>query len=386
MKLFSIDSLKNYKLLLCIILFVITFTRPAILVYERREAFLSRGFMAQFKSYEKAYYSSQYMNKINPGPIPDETFESFVGGAFLKGRNPILIVHEHPPLGRYIIALSIWLFDNPRTIIVPLMFFSFLGLFLISKIILKSTLLAFFPLIVFANEPLVMSKLSFAPQLEPIQLPFIIFAIYFFIKGVTTNKQYVHWFVATSIMLGFVISIRFFVLGAAIVFGMMLYFLITRTFDKKAIAFIITLPLSLAVLVLSYTKTIIDGYSIIQVFGIQKYILFYHKSQLINPFSFWDLILFNRWHTWWGDMRIISDSTWHIGWPVSVVLTICFLVFIVRKKMILQKAEIIIFFMVFSYVLLLNFGMATTRYFLPLLPFLYILSFDFIFRILKRYI
>lgn len=369
---------------LCVLLFIGAFIRPTMLVYERRETFLSGGFMAQFSSYQKSYYSSQYMNKINPGSIPDETFESFAGGAFLKGTNPILIVHEHPPMGRYIIALSIWLFDNPRTIIVPLMIFSFIGLFLISKTILKSTLLAFFPLIIFANDPLVMSKFEFAPLLEPIQLPFIIFALYFFIKGVY-GKKYLYWFIAVSNMLGFVISIRFFVLGAAMIFGMMLYFFVTRTFGKKFITFILTLPLCVVVLLFSYTKTIIDGYSIIKTLGIQKYILFYHKSQLINPFSFWDLILFNRWHTWWGDMRIISDSTWHIGWPISIVSTVCFLLFIIRKKLVLSKAEIVIFLWVFSYILLLSGGMATTRYFLPLLPFLYILSFDFVVHIWKTF-
>lgn len=369
--------------MLCLLLFIGAFTRPALLIYERREAFLSSGFMQQFPSYQKAYYSSQYMNKINPGSIPDETFESFVGGALLRGENPILIVHEHPPLGRYIIAFSIWLFDNPRTIIVPLMILSFLGLFLIGRIILKSTLLALLPLALFVNEPLAMSKLNYVPLLEPIQLSFIIFALYFFIKGVST-KQYIYWFIATSIMLGFVISIRFFVLGAAMIFGMVLYFFVIRKFGKKFITFILTLPLCLVVLLFSYTKTILDGYSIIQTLGIQKYILFYHKSQLINPFSFWDLILFNRWHTWWGDMRIISDSTWHIGWPISVILTIGFLLYILRKKILLSKAELVIFLWVFSYMMLLNGGMATTRYFLPLLPFLYILSFDFILHMYKQ--
>lgn len=374
---------KMYKLLL-IMVFLASFIRPALLVYERRDSFLSRGFMEQFTSYQKAYYSSQYMNKINPGPIPDETFESFVGGALLKGTNPILIVHEHPPMGRYIIALSIWLFDNPRTIIIPLMIISFLGIFLISKAILKNTLFAFFPLIIYANEKLVMSKFSYAPLLEPIQLSFIVFALYFFIKGVSV-KQYIYWFIATSVMLGFVISIRFFVLGGAMIFGMMLYFFVTRTFNKRFITFILTLPLCLVVLLFSYTKTILDGYSIIQTLGVQKYILFYHKSQLINPFSFWDLILFNRWHTWWGDMRIISDSTWHLFWPVSIILTIGFLFFIIRKKLALSKAEIVIFLWVFSYILLLSGGMATTRYFLPLLPFLYILVFDFIILIWKQF-
>jgi hypothetical protein len=251
-------------------------------VLQRSNAFFSRGFMAHFSDYENAYYNSQYVKKANASPIPDETFESYAGAAFLKGKNPILIVHEHPPLGRYIIGMSILLFDNSSTIILPLLMLSFVGVFLIGRLILQDTFLALFPLGIFVNEPLTMGKLNFAPLLEPIQLPFIIFALYFFIKGVK-SKDYLHWFLFTSIMLGFVISIRFFILGFAEGLAMVAYCILSRSMDRKLLTFILTLPLSLVVLLLSYTRTIQDGYSFWQIFGVQKYIFYYHQSQLITP-------------------------------------------------------------------------------------------------------
>lgn len=372
------------KVIHAILIFLIL-ARPVSEVYERRDIFFSRGFMAVFPSYEKAYYSSQYVKKENPGIIPDDTFEAFVGGAFLRGVNPILIVHEHPPMGRYIIALSILLFDNPRTLIIPLLALSFFSLFLILRKVLNSNLLALLPLVVYANEPLTISKLQYVPLLEPIQLPFIIFALYFFIQGVS-QKRYVPWLLLTSIMLGFVISIRFFILGAVLVLAMVAYLVLQKKERIRLLVFVASLPLSLVVLFGSYFRTIQDGYSLFQILGVQKYILFYHQSKLENLFSFWDLLLFNRWHAWWGERIIISDSTWIIAWPIATVLTTGFVLLFLLKKIKINSASKILLLWILAYSLLLSGGNSTTRYFLPLLPFLYTFATAFLVVLFRKFV
>ncbi len=370
--------------LLSILLLLAIFVRPGLGIYKQRESFFRDGFKQNFESFSKLYYSSQYVKKENPNIIPDGILESFAGGIFLKGLNPILIVHDQPPFGRYLTALSIFLFDNPNTILIPLMFVSIIGIFLLGKVVLGNSLAALVPVLIFVNEPLFLSKLDYGPLLEPIQLPFIIFALYFFIRGVNKEKKYLLWFILTSLMLGFVISIRFFVLGAGLVLAMLLFFLWQKAFNKKLAVFLLTLPLSLIVLILSYTRTLQSGYSVFQIFGIQKYILFYHQSKFILPFSFWDLFLFNRWHTWWGERSIISDSQWIILWPISFFLIVVFLIFVLRKQMVFNNAEKILFLWVGVFSLMLSTGYTSTRYFLPLVPFLYILATAFSINFFKR--
>ncbi|QQG41085.1 MAG: hypothetical protein HYV37_02045 [Candidatus Levyibacteriota bacterium] len=372
--------------IVCFILFLVIFARPTFLVYQQREKFFWPGYHLQYEAYRSTYYSSQYVQKKNPGIIPDETLTAFAGGIFLKGINPILIVHDHPPLGRYIISLSIFLFDNANTIVIPLTIISVLGVFLIGRLCLNnSLLLSFIPLGIFINEPLFLGKFSYSPVLESVQLPFIIFALYFFIKAITARK-YFFWFLLTSLMLGFVISTRFFILGAAELFSMMLYLLLQKNFDRRVIIlFILTLPLSLIVLILSYIKTIQAGYSVMQVFSIQKYILAYQQSKLINLFSFWDLILFNRWHTWWADQRIITDDTWILAWPIATVLTFINFILVAFRKLRLTESEKIIFLWVVTYSILLSIGNTTTRYFLPLLPFIYILAVSAVVKMINLY-
>jgi len=376
--------MKNLRKLFFALLLIAILIRPALALYSQKDLFISRGYSKIYDYLKDSYSSSQYVAKKNPSIMPDQTLESFAGGAFLKGINPILIIHDQPPLGRYILSLSILLFDNPNTIMILLLSLSGLGVFLIAYLVLKNAAVAMLPFGVFVNEPLFLSKFFYTPLLEPIQLPFIIFALYFFIQGVI-KKSYVKWFILTSIMLGCVISIRFFILGFILVAAMILYFLIKKQFNKKFALFLVTLPIALLVLVSSYAKTIQLGSSILNIFGIQKYIFYYHKTQLSLPFSFWDLLIFNRWHTWWGTRDITSDAQWIIAWPISAFFTLVFSILGLLKKIPISEPEKILIIWIIMYSLFLSVGETSTRYFPPLLPFIYIIATSFLVKIYFKF-
>lgn len=363
------NLVRSFNLIIILLIFA-----PFLLkVFENYGKFFGRGYQEQYKAYEKAYYNSQYANPEANGFIPDEVFEEFAAGAFLRGMNPIHIVHDHPPLGRYILSLSILLFDNAKTIVIIALLISYLGIFLISKLIVKNFILSLIPLALFVNEPLNLNKLSYAPLPEPVQLPFIVFAIYVFLLSLKQKDKRIYY-ILTALLIGFVISIRFFVTGVLIALCMILFIILFKRSIKKAFNFAFYLPLSLIILILSYTQTIKSGYTIIETLGIQKYILTYHKSAFVNAFSFWDLIIFNRWHTWWGQKEILSDPHWILFWPISIFINAFALFFALIKRISYSPEEKFLYIWVILYTLMLSTGYTSTRYFLPLLPFLYILA------------
>lgn len=368
------------KSALIIFLFLILF-KPIYIIYEQRENLFNFNYESRYEGLEFDYYNSQYVKKNNPKIITDEGFEEFAGGAFLKGLNPILITHDHPPLGRYIISLSILLFNNSKIIIIPLLALGLAGVFLISKSIIKDNLLSLIPLVVFVNEPLFFEKLTYVPIPEAVLFPFIIWCLYFYIKYIS-KKRLIHT-IAGSILLGCVISIRVFTVGLSILAGVFLYYLLKRKIDKNFIQFLLTLPLAGIVLGISYTRTIIDTGNPFVVFGIQKYILAYHSSKFILPFTFWDLILFNRWHTWWGDMAITSDDIWMITWPISITIVIFTSIYRFRKKDKFITGELIISLFLLIYCGMLSLSYTSTRYFMPIIPLLYILATYGIFRLMN---
>lgn len=371
---------------LFIILVIILCLQSVLTVYDERHKFFSPGYEKTFVTLKEQYNNSQYVKKKNPISMSDADFEQFAGGAFLKGLNPILIVHDHPPLGRYVVSLSILLFDNPHTLMLPIMGISAVALYLLAFIVLKNPFVALIPTGLFMNEKMFISRLVETPLPEPIQLPFILFAFYFFIKGLE-NKKDLLWFILTSLMIGVTISTRFFILGAAITGSMGLYLLITHKLDKKTIHFILTLPLSLIVLLLSYFRTIQLGASPLEVVGIQKYILAYHKSKFILPFTVWDLLLFNRWHTWWGNRAILSDKQWTLFWPIATISTVAMIVSGFWKRFRgFGDGEKVLLLWVTVHLTMLSTGYTSSRYFLSLLPMLYILATAFFVKLLPSLI
>lgn len=363
-------------------LILLAFLRLGLTIYSQKETFFSRGHNADFEQYKRYYYSSQYVQKKNPSIIPDTFLEVFAAGAFLRGMNPILIIHDHPPLGRYIVASSLLLFDNPYIVMIIIIGLTLYGLFLIANTIFNNAVISLLPIALFANEPLLLNKLTNSPLLEPIQFVFIVFAFYFFILGVS-KKNYTKYFILTSLMIGFVISTRFFITGAAMVFGMVSYFILQREINKKFFIFLFSLPIAVIVLLLSYTRTMMDGYNVIKILGIQKYILVYHKSKFILPFTYWDLLLFNKWHTWWGDRTITTDPHWMITWPLAIVFTLGNLLYGMVKKIPFQPGEKILFIWIGIYSIMLSTGYTSTNYFLPVIPFIYILTTAFFVKIIK---
>jgi hypothetical protein len=366
------------------VLLVLILIQPVLLILRSQDLFFSRTYHSRFNDLKKLYYSSQYMIKKNPAIIPDQTLEAFAAGAFIKGMNPILIVHDQPPLGRYITGLSIIFFDNENTITIFLFFSSLFGIFLVSRQIFKNAAYALLPVLIFANEPLMRLRLIYMPLLESVQLPFIIFSIYFFMRMIGGAKrsglgQIYKWGIIVSVTLGFIISIRYFVLGGALLLSYLLFFVIKRRY-KEALCFISVLPLSLVVLAFSYTRTIVESHSIIKPFSVQKYIFTYQSSKFIEIGTVWDLLFFNRWHTWWGDRSISPDPNWILVWPVSTILAMTLGIGGIFKKIKLSDRELVLFLWVCCYLVMLSVGYSSTRYFLPLLPFLYILAFSFIFR------
>jgi hypothetical protein len=368
----------NWHNLFWILIILAISWRPLGLVIHNWESYAVRIYHFNYPAYKRAYYASQYMNKKPTGTIPDETLEAFAGGIFLTGLNPILIVHDQPPLGRYLISLSIYLFDNEKTIPVMLLLISAVGMYLTAAEIIPNRWLALIPVGIFINEPMFLHKFNIIPLLEPIQLPFIIFAIYFFLLAIKSHKP-AGWFIGFSVMIGFVVSIRYFVVGAAITGAAALFLLCFRKFNRL-LSLILSLPLALVILLLSYYRTFRSGYTLIKVLGIQKYILMYHKSAFVNPFTVWDLLLFNRWHTWWANNAILSDPEWTILWPLAGFMIVIGGIWLWRKRVVSQ-AETVILFWIILYSLMLSVGYTSTRYFLPLIPYLYILATGFAVKI-----
>lgn len=324
-----------------------------------------------YEALKELYYSSQYILEKPKGIIPDNAVYSFAAGYYLRGGSPILVDPSQPPLGKYFLAFSIFLFQNTKIATYLFFYLTILAFFLLANYLFRSPNFALIATFIFTFEKNFINQLKYTPMLDIFQLCFIIFAFYFFIKWVEEKKG--KCLVLVSLTLGAVTAIKFFITALIIFISWVAFLTLKRRWqDILKLSFSVALA-TYAVLTLSYLRVLLEEPNLLKVLGIQKWIFWYHQSKLTSIFTIWPLIYFNRWQTWWGDFAIIQDPQWWFVWPILFTFSfIVLLLYAIRKKWKDEKLEIILIWFL-TYSLFISLAQASTRYLIPILPFLYII-------------
>lgn len=325
-----------------------------------------------YEALKELYYSSQYVLEKPKGAVPDNAIYSFAAGYYLRGGSPIIVDPSQPPLGKYLLALSVYFFKTTKPATYLFFYLTLITFFLLSKYVLGRTELALLTAFVFSFEKNFINQLRYTPMLDIFQLCFIIFAFYFFIKWVEEKKT--KNLVLASLSLGAVAAIKFFITALVIFIGWVAFLALKKRWQD-----ILKLSISVAlatylILTLSYLRVLLEEPNPLKVLGIQKWILWYHQSKLTSLFTIWPLIYFNRWQTWWGDFAIIEDSQWWFIWPILFTISfITLLLYAIKKLKVDKRLEaILIWFLTYS--ILISLAQASSRYLIPILPFLYLIS------------
>jgi hypothetical protein len=331
--------------------------------------YLTRDYWDRYPELKKMYYDSVYANKKGEF-IRDEYVYSFAAGALLQGVSPILVNPETPPLGKYIIGLSVIVFANEHITTLILGLASLVVLYAVGRQVFSSRLLALLPVLLLSFEPLYLNQLRITPLLDIMQL-FFLLTFFLLFNIAHQRKKYVPYFILANCMLGAFISVKYFGIGAS-VFGAAVIVLIIRKDVRRVIQYIVTSVIAPIILLAMYIQVLIGGYTLSAFLGIQKWIFLYNQGHTTEPFTFFPLFLFNRWHSWWDD-SIMSDAQWQITWPLTFLMLLFILWVYYRYKEYRNSALDVILAWVVLYIAMLQIGYATARYFVILLPPLFII-------------
>ena len=368
----AVKSPKLFEKLLFILFIGIIILNVGSTIWKFKAKYLSSNYWQNFPALEKVFLDSQYVNKHAKGFIPDEVAFSYAGGKLIKGTSPVLVVPDAPPLGKYIIGLSTILFNNDSTFILVSAILSLILLYFLSLQIFNNKLLAILPPFFLSFEAIFKNQLAYAPLMDIFQVVFLLCMFLFFNKGLTSKKSLV-LFILASTFLGLFIATKFFITGFTIIAAWYIVLFFARD-KRKIINLTLTLPISLLILLLSYVRVFSFGYTFNKFLGIQKWVFLYHKSFIILPFSTWPLLLLDRWYVWFGNKPVISDAQWSITWPILAVLfTITALSYVFRKIPRNKNIEILMAWPI-VYMGFLSLGQADSRYFVILIPILYIVA------------
>lgn len=324
----------NLLFFLSLFIILISISYLSFIIAENKHLFIEK-FNAN--KYKKMYENSQWIIPQSTNGISDIDLYSHAGYEYIKGKNPILLNPEAPPLGKYLIGLSIILFNNQRVISIITAFLCLLLIFIITKKITHSNLFSSIAVLLTTTNTLFTDQITHTPQLEIFQLFFIL--LFIFIFSIFKEKNRYQFLILSGAILGFSLSIKVFFLNYILVNS---WLLIYYLFKKEKIKIIIKELVLLNIIALfSFTLTYImyfvhDG-TLRSFLGTQKWIFHFYQQSSINIGkllgSYLNLILFNKWKVWSEGYPIVKYEYWSFFWPITFItgLASCFFLGLSRK-------------------------------------------------------
>jgi len=166
-------------------------------------------------------------------------------------------------------------------------------------------------------------------------------------------------------MLGFLPALKFSVFYLILVLG----FIFIYIFIKRDFRILFFTPLLIVPLILSYLPFFISGNTIIDWLKNEKWIVDFYlsssaNSPLYNPVV---MLLSGYWKQWWGDFSWQRFEEWNIIWPLSLILPV-----INFRKIWQHEIVKMLIIWLFVYMGSLLFTLPMPKYFMLVLPFLYI--------------
>lgn len=344
----------------CVIFLI--FIRILIYIYSNWYYF-SRPFDPAY--YGLLYSKSQYvLGEKSRGGIGDDGLYAFAGYYYFFDKGDVSAVNfEHPPLGKYLIGLSILLFHNENFINLIYFFVLLVATYKISDLILKNNNLALASVLVVAFDPLFLDNLKRSLLDLPFSL-FFVLGLYFFLLGLNKAKL----FYLSNLFWGAAFSVRFFP-AIILVFSFLILFLFLTKKNLKT--FMISSLLVPLIYLLCHVSFFVYHPSFIEFLRHKKWMLDWFRGTVPIYGNIWRGLFTGYYINPTG--KLMRDEYWTIILPFISILS---LVSLKLNKIDLKKN---IFYVVYIltviyllYVTFLTNGLH--KFILPVYPLMVILA------------
>jgi len=345
--------------------------RTAVFIFLNQLSF-TRPFFPEYSS--RLYSQSQYvLGNGSKRAIGDDGVYSYAGYYLVFQKGDVSAVNfEHPPLGKYLIGVSIALFHNEN--VTNLFYYAgiLIFTFLLGKIVFRDQLLAMIPVFFFSMDPLVNNHLT----LSLLDLPFTLFFLagtYFFIRGFTKNKI---WFLSFFFW-GIAFATKFFPFFVVLyLFFFLCVFVRAR---RHLIVFVGASLLVPIIYLIAHTTFFFYHPSLIEFLRHKKWMIDWWMGSPIIRGN----IIRNIFTGWYYDSvdNLVRNEYWSILLPIVTVLAL----FRFRKDL-YRKNRVILFLygemgIYMAYLILFNNGIQ--KYLMPIYPLMLILALSTILLIIR---
>lgn len=267
-----------------------------------------------FKYFSDLYSNSQYvLGEKSKGGIGDDGLYAFSAYYYFMQKGDVSAVNfEHPPLGKYLIGLSIFLFNNEIVINI----FYFLALLLVVYKIARLYLnkyLSLLPLNILMLDPLFLDH-TIRSQLD---LPFTLFfvsAVYFFLK---TEKNNINLYLS-QFFWGAAFSTRFF--PFLIILEILMFLILFKNQRKFLSHHLISVFIVPIVYLITHISFFVYHPSLMEFINHKKWMLSWFRGTPVKPFN----IIRNIFSGYLLDSTdiLVKNKEWSVLQPLVVFFSI----------------------------------------------------------------
>lgn len=351
-------------------IFVFLFT--FFVIYSYRSIFLTQ----YDNNYLRDLYDhSQWNMAISKRPVNDNIVYKVTGYDLVKNWSYFTIDPQTPVLGKYLYGYSILLFNNAEIASIFVFIITLIAFYILSKKILKNQLLTQVSLLLFITEPIIFYQTS-QSMLDLPQLLFLICHVISVLKlGESSGKtKSFFWTLLAGLTLGGFVSLKIGFFSSAIILADVIYL-----FKKKKLIHIIPIALfSLATYIITYIPYFFQNHTLLDFLKAQKWIIVsYWLSSKSKPLVGMLLVsLFTGFiKGWFQGSSWERVKEWSIFWPIYGYI---FIKLVLNKKNYLDTDKLYLICLSLSLGLLYLIVPFYARYLVLIIPFLIILSADFI--------
>jgi hypothetical protein len=306
--------------------------------------------------------------------LSDSDIHIATGYMYVTGSDAATYNFQHPPLLKYLYGYVALIFRNPLLMQVGLGWLFLILTYYIGRRVYPSLWVPLIACLLIILDPLFKDAVSQA-LLDLGQGVFILlyFITIFFLK----NKYWLQ-----GAVLGLLLASKFWGSSLFFIFVIAAYLIITGQFKWKHYIYHWLVALTIFALVYLPTFVYRQGKFNLIFFELKtlKYWLNHSVASVFG--SSLGLFITGFYKSWWGNRQILRSDIWSVWWPIGIIISL----WISWRQVIIRKLTIkwLIAVIPWVYLLYLGFQAPFTRYFILILPFLYLTITDYGYRLVKR--
>jgi predicted membrane-bound dolichyl-phosphate-mannose-protein mannosyltransferase len=349
--------MKKFLIILPILIYllVVSYTQEQIFTYRFDRSLIDRYFLSQDIPYEVA--GKRLF-------LSDGEIHQAAGYLYWQGYDPAVINFQHPPLLKYLFGLGIVLFNNPFIIQILLGIALLILTYFFGVMVFKSAWIGVGASFLLAIDPL-MSLVSSQALLDLGQAVFILAYILLMIS----KKDSIVW---PGIVLGLIAASKFWAAALFFIMLMFVFRLVDGLKSKVIRQFVLQFLMAFVTLCVVYLPSFIYQVGLFNIifFELKTLKYWFNHSTSSVPFASLLMFLSGYFRTWWDD-SIIKTPSWNILWPISFLFSSYTGIAMFWKKKMVDK-KVLITLIPICYLIYLGIQAPFERYYIIILPFLYL--------------